>query len=72
MPQLNLTDQEKQDILRYLDGDMPLPDKYRYMLFEDKSQFELVWNGMTSVRFKVALLGGDLEAGGRQGKQSID
>ncbi len=34
MPQL--TDQEKQDILRYLDAGKPLPDKYRFLLFEYK------------------------------------
>jgi len=26
-----LTEQEKQDILRYLDADKPLPDQYRFL-----------------------------------------
>lgn len=42
-----LTDQEKQDIIRYLEADKPLPDHYRFLLFEDKREVELVWNGKT-------------------------
>ena len=42
-----LTDQEKQDILRYLQENKPLPDKYRFLLFEDKREVELVWSGKT-------------------------
>lgn len=44
---LRLTDQEKQDIIRYLEADKPLPDHYRFLLFEDKREVELVWNGKT-------------------------
>ncbi|WP_165067579.1 site-specific DNA-methyltransferase [Desulfovibrio sp. ZJ200] len=43
-----LTDQEKQEIIRYLDEDKPLPDKYRFLLFEDKREVELVWNGKSN------------------------
>ncbi|KSV17613.1 DNA methylase [Dehalococcoides mccartyi] len=42
------TDQEKQEILRYLEADKPLPDKYRFLLFADKREVELVWNGKTN------------------------
>ena len=42
-----LTEQEKQDIIRHLEADRPLPDKYRFLLFEDKREVELVWNGKT-------------------------
>src|SRR4030081_1437793 len=42
-----LTPPEKQDIIRYLDADRPLPDKYRFLLFDDKREVELVWNGKT-------------------------
>jgi DNA methylase len=44
----NLTPAEKQDIIRFLEADKPLPDKYRFLLFEDKREVELVWNGKTS------------------------
>ncbi|HZL33846.1 MAG TPA: hypothetical protein VFC78_00970 [Tepidisphaeraceae bacterium] len=43
-----LTEQEKQDVLRYLDAGKPLPDKYRFLLFDDKREVELVWNGKTN------------------------
>ncbi len=43
-----LTDQEKQDIIRYLEADKPFPDKYRFLLFEEKREVELVWNGKTN------------------------
>jgi hypothetical protein len=37
-----LTEQEKQEILRFLEDDKPLPDKFCFLLFEDKRQVELV------------------------------
>ena len=55
MPQMFLTDQEKQEIIRYLEADKPLPEKYRFLLFEDKRQVELVWNGKTSQVTNVVL-----------------
>ena len=45
---MRLTKQEKQDIIRFLEADKPLPEKYRFLLFEDKREFELVWNGKTN------------------------
>ncbi|MGH8547816.1 MAG: site-specific DNA-methyltransferase [Methylococcales bacterium] len=44
---LKLSEQEKQEIVRYLEADGPLPEKYRFLLFEDKREVELVWNGKT-------------------------
>jgi adenine-specific DNA-methyltransferase len=43
-----LTEQERQEIIRYLEADKPLPDKYRFLLFGDKQEVELVWNGKTN------------------------
>ena len=37
-----LTEQEQQEILRFLEADKPLPDKYRFLLFEEKREVELV------------------------------
>ena len=37
-----LTPAEKQDIIRFLEADKPLPDKYHFPLFEDKREVELV------------------------------
>ena len=45
---LKLSDQEKQEIIRYLEADKPLPEKYRFLLFGDKREVELVWNGKTN------------------------
>ena len=50
-----LTDTEKQEIIRYLEADRPLPDKYRFLLFEDKREVELVWNGKTNEVTNVVL-----------------
>ena len=50
-----LTPAEKQDIIRFLEADKPLPDKYRFLLFDDKREVELVWNGKTSEVCNVVL-----------------
>ena len=50
-----LSDNEKRDIIRYLEADKPLPDKYRFLLFGDKREVELVWNGKTSEVTNVVL-----------------
>ncbi|MFC1873887.1 site-specific DNA-methyltransferase [Chloroflexota bacterium] len=50
-----LTEQEQQEIIRYLEADKPLPDKYRFLLFGDKREVELVWNGKTSEVCNIVL-----------------
>ena len=50
-----LTSQERQEINRYLEADKPLPEKYRFLLFEDNRQVELVWNGKTNEVCNVVL-----------------
>ncbi|MDR2437603.1 MAG: site-specific DNA-methyltransferase [Endomicrobium sp.] len=50
-----LTPQEVQEIQRYLEEDKPLPEKYRYLLFEDRREVELVWNGKTNSVCNVVL-----------------
>jgi DNA modification methylase len=42
-----LSDNEKRDITAYIEANKPLPDKYRFLLFDDKREVELVWNGKT-------------------------
>jgi DNA modification methylase len=41
----DLTDAEKRDLTQLIQAGKPLPDKYRFILFEDKREVELVWNG---------------------------
>jgi adenine specific DNA methylase Mod len=50
-----LTEQEQQEIIRYIEADKPLPDKFRFLLFEDKREVELVWNGKTGEVSNVVL-----------------
>jgi DNA modification methylase len=50
-----LTEQEQQEVVRFIEADKPLPDKYRFLLFEDKREVELVWNGKTSEVCNIVL-----------------
>jgi DNA modification methylase len=52
---MRLTDNEIRDITRYLEEGKPLPDHYRFLLFEEKRQIELVWNGKTGDVCNVVL-----------------
>ena len=40
-----LTDAEKRDLVQLIQQGKPLPEKYRFLLFEDKREVELVWSG---------------------------
>ncbi len=46
-PAYDLTDAEKRDLVQLIQAGKPLPEKYRFILFEDKREVELVWNGKT-------------------------
>jgi len=50
-----LTPQEQQEIIRFIEADKALPDKYRFLLFDDKREVELVWNGKTNEVCNVVL-----------------
>ncbi|MEO6423523.1 MAG: hypothetical protein ABIR84_12860, partial [Candidatus Nitrotoga sp.] len=50
-----LTEQEQQEIIRHMEAGKPLPDKFRFLLFEDKREVELVWNGKTNEVCNVVL-----------------
>jgi DNA modification methylase len=50
-----LTEQEQQEIIRFIEADKPLPEKYRFLLFEDKREVELVWNGKMSEVCNIVL-----------------
>src|SRR5271170_6087756 len=41
----DLSDAEKRDLVQLIQQGKPLPEKYRFILFEDKREVELVWNG---------------------------
>ena len=52
---LNLTKNEKRDIVRYIEEGKELPEKYRFLLFEGKKQVELLWNGKSDEVTNVVL-----------------
>ncbi len=45
MDKVNLTKKEVRAIIKYLESGKPLPEKFRFLLFADKKEVELVWNG---------------------------
>ena len=44
MPE-RLSDHEIRDITKALEAGLPIDDKYRYLIFKEARQVELVWNG---------------------------
>ncbi len=44
----DLSDAEKRDLIQLIQAGKALPDKYRFLLFEDKREVELVWNGKSA------------------------
>ena len=52
---MKLPDNEIRDITKLLEEGKPLPDKYRFMLFGDEREIELVWNGKSQEITNVVL-----------------
>lgn len=52
---MKLTDNEKREILNLIEKDKPFPDKYRFLLFDDKREVELIWNGKTNEVTNIVL-----------------
>ena len=52
---MNLTDNEKRDAIKLIEAGKPLPDKYRFLLFDDDREVELIWNGKTAEVTNVVL-----------------
>jgi len=50
-----LTPQEQQEVLRFIEAGKPLPDKYRFLLFDEKREVELLWNGKNNEVSNVVL-----------------
>jgi DNA modification methylase len=42
-----LSEGDYRDLIKLIKQGKPLPEKYRFLLFEDKREVELVWNGKT-------------------------
>ncbi len=52
---MKLSDNEKRDVIKYLEANKPLPEKYRFLLFDDDREVELLWNGKTNEVTNVVL-----------------
>lgn len=52
---MKLLDSEIRDIISLLESGKPLPDKYRFLLFDDKREVELVWNGKSNEVSQIVL-----------------
>jgi hypothetical protein len=52
---MNLTDNEKRDAIKLIEAGKPLPDKYRFLLFNDDREVELLWNAKTAEVTNVVL-----------------
>lgn len=44
---MNLSENEKRDAIKLIQQGKSLPDKYRFLLFDDDREVELLWNGKT-------------------------
>ena len=52
---MKLTDNEKRELFKLIEADRPLPDKYRFLLFDDRREVELIWNGKTNEVTNIVL-----------------
>ncbi len=52
---INLSENEKRDVMKFLEAGKPLPEKYRFLLFNDDREVELLWNGKTNEVTNVVL-----------------
>lgn len=52
---MKLTDNEIREVNKLIEAGKPLPDKYRFLLFDDKREVELIWNGKTNEVTNIVL-----------------
>jgi hypothetical protein len=63
---MELSDHDKCDLIGYIESGKPLPAKYRFMLFDDAREVELLWNGKTNEVTNVVLPFQTIDGQGRQ------
>jgi flagellin len=54
---MDLSDSEKRDLIKLIESNKPLPDQYRFRLFEKSDEIELLWNGKSNEITNVNLSG---------------
>ncbi len=42
---MSLTDSEKRDLISLIENNKPIPEEYRFKIFKNKNEIELLWNG---------------------------
>ena len=52
---MKLSDSEKRDICNLIEQGQNIPEKYRFLLFDESKQIELKWNGKTDEISNVVL-----------------
>ncbi len=52
---MKLTDNEKRDVVKLIEEGRDLPEKYRFLLFEESKQVELIWNGKSNEVTNIVL-----------------
>jgi len=52
---MKLSDSEKRDICKLIEQGQNIPEKYRFLLFDESKQIELKWNGKTDEISNVVL-----------------
>ena len=52
---MKLTDNEKRDVVKLIEENKSLPEKYRFLLFDESKQVELTWNGKSDEVSNVVL-----------------
>src|SRR3989344_3201283 len=52
---MELSDNEKRDAVKFIEAGKPLPEKYRFLLFGETQEVELLWNGKTNEITNVVL-----------------
>jgi DNA modification methylase len=45
---MDLSDNEKRDLIKLIESNKSLPDQYRFRLFEKSDEIELLWNGKSN------------------------
>lgn len=45
---MDLSDNEKRDIINLIENNKPIPEQYRFRIFEKSDEIELLWNGKSN------------------------
>ena len=55
MKKMKLTDNEKRDIIKSIEENENLPEKYKYLLFKNAQKVEINWEDKSSESINVCL-----------------